>query len=98
MVRRNTVTGLTNSHTRRNAALRRKLSDPAVLLPPTATTTTTVTPPRDASRFPSPVPSPGLAAVQELIAGARPATWVFTGDSITHGGRHTDGTRCFVEH
>ena len=27
-----------------------------------------------------------------------PATWVFTGDSITHGAYHTHGRRSFVEH
>ena len=27
-----------------------------------------------------------------------PITWLFVGDSITHGWRHTDGARSYVEH
>ena len=50
---------------------------------------------------PSPPPDSGAAfeKLQKLLAGKSPAlTWVFTGDSITHGAKHTDGTRSYVEH
>ncbi len=33
-----------------------------------------------------------------LLAGKEPLTWVFTGDSITHGALHTFGWRSYVEH
>lgn len=42
--------------------------------------------------------SAGLAAVSHLIQSAQPATWVFTGDSITHGALFTEGWRSFPEH
>lgn len=42
--------------------------------------------------------SPGLAAVAHLLKCAQPATWVFTGDSITHGALFTEGWRSFPEH
>lgn len=42
--------------------------------------------------------SAGLAAVARLLRGPAPATWVFTGDSITHGALFTEGWRSFVEH
>ncbi len=29
---------------------------------------------------------------------SRPVTWVFTGDSITHGAKHTHGSRTYTEH
>jgi len=32
-----------------------------------------------------------------LLAGASPVTWVFAGDSITHGALYTEGWRCFSE-
>lgn len=35
---------------------------------------------------------------KELIRGMKPATWVFTGDSITLGAQHTGGGRSYVEH
>jgi len=41
--------------------------------------------------------SAGLAAVTHLLRGAQPATWVFTGDSITHGALFTEGWRSFPE-
>ena len=33
-----------------------------------------------------------------LADKSRPLTWVFTGDSITHGAKHTHGNRSYVEH
>lgn len=33
-----------------------------------------------------------------LLAGKEPLTWIFTGDSITHGALHTWGWRSYVEH
>jgi lysophospholipase L1-like esterase len=32
------------------------------------------------------------------LAGGRPVTWLFTGDSITQALQHTDGRRGYVEH
>lgn len=32
-----------------------------------------------------------------LITGSEPVTWLFTGDSITHGALHTKGYKSFVE-
>lgn len=40
----------------------------------------------------------GIRAVSRLLAGSQPVTWVFTGDSITHGAQHTQGGRSFSEH
>src|SRR6185369_2185909 len=42
--------------------------------------------------------SAGLAAVTHLLRGTQPTTWVFTGDSITHGALFTEGWRSFPEH
>lgn len=33
-----------------------------------------------------------------LLAGPKPLTWLFTGDSITHGAAHTNGWRSYPEH
>lgn len=38
-----------------------------------------------------------LAALQKLVAGKKNLTWVFTGDSITHGAMHTKGWRSYPE-
>lgn len=38
------------------------------------------------------------AALRGLLASGAPLTWVFTGDSITHGLIHTRGARNYVEH
>lgn len=38
-----------------------------------------------------------LARIKARMADKRPMTWVFTGDSITHGAVHTKGWRCFAE-
>lgn len=64
-----------------------------------------------AAQHDSPLPTPGghfasvwpedsvsLQAVRSWLRGTAPATWVFTGDSITHGALYTEGRRCFVEH
>lgn len=39
-----------------------------------------------------------LETIQALLAGNDPVTWVFTGDSITQGGKHTHGWRHYVQH
>lgn len=36
--------------------------------------------------------------IQRLLSGKDPVTWVFTGDSITHGALHTLGWRSYPEH
>jgi acyl-CoA thioesterase I len=36
--------------------------------------------------------------IQELLSGSAHLTWVFTGDSITHGALHTMGARSYPEH
>lgn len=41
--------------------------------------------------------SPDLAKLKARMAEKRPMTWLFTGDSITHGAVHTKGWRCFAE-
>jgi lysophospholipase L1-like esterase len=41
--------------------------------------------------------SPDLARLRSRMAEKRPVTWLFTGDSITHGAMHTKGWRCFSE-
>ena len=38
------------------------------------------------------------AALRGLLASGAPVTWVFTGDSITHGLIHTRGARSYVDH
>lgn len=40
----------------------------------------------------------GLEAIQKLLQGKEPVTWIFTGDSITHGALHTEGWRSYPEH
>jgi acyl-CoA thioesterase I len=40
----------------------------------------------------------GLAGVRALLAQTDALTWVFTGDSITHGALHTLGWRSYPEH
>jgi lysophospholipase L1-like esterase len=39
-----------------------------------------------------------LERIKQILAGADPATWVLTGDSITHGALHTLGWRSYPEH
>jgi lysophospholipase L1-like esterase len=43
-------------------------------------------------------PNSGLAGIKELLARKEPVTWLFTGDSITHGALHTLGWRSYPEH
>lgn len=40
----------------------------------------------------------GLSGIQCLLQSPEPVTWVFTGDSITHGALHTLGWRSYPEH
>lgn len=47
----------------------------------------------------APARAEALAPLRALLGQkGRPLTWVFTGDSITHGAKHTHGTRSYVEH
>lgn len=39
-----------------------------------------------------------IERVASLIAGNEPLRWIFAGDSITHGAKHTYGGRDYVEH
>lgn len=40
-----------------------------------------------------------LDRIHDRLANqSHPLTWVFTGDSITHGAKHTHGSRSYVEH
>lgn len=41
--------------------------------------------------------SPDLAKLRARMAEKAPVTWLFTGDSITHGALHTKGWRSFAE-
>src|SRR5581483_8207312 len=36
--------------------------------------------------------------IRALLSGNNPVTWVFTGDSITHGALHTMGWRDYPQH
>jgi acyl-CoA thioesterase-1 len=45
-----------------------------------------------------PAPTSGIEGVKELLGRKEPLTWVFTGDSITHGALHTKGWRSYPEH
>ncbi len=38
-----------------------------------------------------------LNTITRLLHGEKPLTWLFTGDSITHGAKHTHGMRSFPE-
>lgn len=40
----------------------------------------------------------GLVGIQKWLKQPEPVTWVFTGDSITHGALHTLGWRSYPEH
>ncbi|MCE7070866.1 GDSL-type esterase/lipase family protein [Dyadobacter sp. CY327] len=40
---------------------------------------------------------PDLERVKELLASQEPHIWLFTGDSITHGAKHTKGYRSYPE-
>lgn len=38
-----------------------------------------------------------VVALKKLIEGETPVKWIFTGDSITHGAKHTHGFRSYPE-
>lgn len=38
-----------------------------------------------------------LATIKEMLARKAPNIWLFTGDSITHGAKHTHGSRSYPE-
>jgi lysophospholipase L1-like esterase len=40
----------------------------------------------------------GVDAIKKLLTRKEPVTWLFTGDSITHGALHTLGGRSYPEH
>lgn len=44
------------------------------------------------------IPDERFQPFKALLAGKEPVTWVFTGDSITHGALHTMGWRSYPEH
>jgi acyl-CoA thioesterase-1 len=39
-----------------------------------------------------------MAGIERLLKSQAPLRWLFTGDSITHGCRHTSGYRDYVQH
>ena len=39
----------------------------------------------------------GFQEIKRMLDGYQPLTWVFTGDSVTHGGRYTAGHRSYTE-
>ncbi|MBX3239175.1 MAG: SGNH/GDSL hydrolase family protein [Chitinophagaceae bacterium] len=41
--------------------------------------------------------SPDLKKIKSLLEQDNPAIWLFTGDSITQGAKHTNGYRCYPE-
>ncbi|WP_138475500.1 GDSL-type esterase/lipase family protein [Dyadobacter bucti] len=41
--------------------------------------------------------TPDFERVKELLASQEPHIWLFTGDSITHGAKHTKGYRSYPE-
>ena len=43
-------------------------------------------------------PGVDFQPIKELLAGKKPAVWVFAGDGLTLGARHTDGQRDYCEH
>lgn len=45
----------------------------------------------------TPVSSGDLANIKELLGRKAPNIWLFTGDSITHGAKHTHGSRSYPE-
>lgn len=54
--------------------------------------------PSPAVKKPLVPPTSGLEGIKQLLAGKEALTWVFTGDSITHGALHTLGWRSYPEH
>lgn len=54
--------------------------------------------PANASPFGSPQTSPDLDRISALLKEKNPpVVWLFTGDSITHGAKHTHGYRSYPE-
>lgn len=51
-----------------------------------------------AKKTKGPAPASGIEGIKQLLARKEPVTWVFTGDSITHGAQHTKGWRSYPEH
>ncbi len=45
----------------------------------------------------TPEPQDNLARIQALLEGNQSVKWVFAGDSITHGARHTSGWRDYPQ-
>jgi acyl-CoA thioesterase-1 len=45
----------------------------------------------------APVPEDDLEKIKMLLNAPNPGIWVFTGDSITHGAKHTRGCRSYPE-
>jgi acyl-CoA thioesterase I len=43
-------------------------------------------------------PGTDFQSFKDLLAGKKPVVWVFTGDGITLGARHTGGERSYSEH
>ncbi len=41
---------------------------------------------------------PDYSTFQNLLKSKKEVTWVITGDSITHGAKHTNGSRSYPEH
>ncbi|MHC3462760.1 GDSL-type esterase/lipase family protein [Streptomyces flavovirens] len=55
----------------------------------------------DAGELVAQCPRPVVAdhgRISTILNSDTPATWVFTGDSITHGAQHTNGWRSYPEH
>ena len=42
-------------------------------------------------------PAADLARIRDILAAKSPVKWVFVGDSITHGAKHTFGARSYPE-
>ncbi|GAA4444499.1 hypothetical protein GCM10023091_34730 [Ravibacter arvi] len=51
----------------------------------------------NAPHFPPVKEVPDLAVIKGLLAKKEPNVWLFTGDSITHGAKHTEGYRSYPE-
>lgn len=55
--------------------------------------------PKPAAKRKKPAANSGVAGIREILERKdAPITWVFTGDSITHGALHTYGWRSYPEH
>ncbi len=85
-----------NSSAIPNASLRRLACCAALLFVVGVATSQPATNDLPSSLSAAPEPLAGIRAI--LADKAHPLTWVFTGDSITHGAKHTHGSRTYVEH